>query len=92
VRRWLTILNWYPWHDRADWEQSREGNWWPWRTSQLIPLRHRLGFHGANWHPFWLRGNVWTECIVCGARRMPSFGDASEIPPEEIAPRSRFCE
>lgn len=52
---------------------------------------HSLGFHGAKWQPFWHYGNIWIECGVCEARRMPSFSDASEIPLDAyIAPHSRF--
>lgn len=56
----------------------------------LRDLRHRSGFHGPNWYPFWMDGNVWTECGVCGARRMPSFADASEIPAFMIEQHSRL--
>ncbi len=41
---------------------------------------HRLGFHGANWHPFWLDGDVWVECAVCGARWFPPSEDTINVP------------
>lgn len=48
-------------------------------------LLHFIGFHGANWDGVWIKGNIWTECRACGARRMVSFGNASEIPSEVVA-------
>ncbi len=51
---------------------------------------HWLGFHGQNWRPFWLRGNVWIECVICGARRLPPSEDMVSVPDNEIASRSRF--
>jgi hypothetical protein len=53
---------------------------------------HRLGFHGPNWYPFWNMGDIWIECIVCGARRFPPSEDMNVVPPEEIAPQSRFAQ
>jgi hypothetical protein len=51
------------------------------------PLLHRLGLHGANWEAYGHRGNIWRRCTVCGRRRILSFDDASEIPPEKVLPR-----
>ncbi len=51
---------------------------------------HRLGFHGRNGQPFWLNGNIWIECAVCGARCMPPPEDMNAVPLTEIAPHSRF--
>jgi hypothetical protein len=50
-------------------------------------LLHRLGFHGPNWEAYWHMGNIWTRCTVCGRRRMLSFDDASEMPPEKVLPQ-----
>lgn len=56
----------------------------------MTKFLHRLGFHGRNWEPFWFKGNVWVECVICGAREMIPFEDVNEIPLEAIAPKSRF--
>lgn len=45
----------------------------------MTRLFHRLGFHGANWVPFWRTGNIWIRCRVCGSRRMLSFAEGSEV-------------
>jgi hypothetical protein len=55
-------------------------------------ILHRLGFHGPHWKPFWLHGNVWIECTICGARALPEPMDTYGIPPERIADESRFSE
>ncbi len=52
-------------------------------------LLHRLGFHGQNWLPFWLNGNIYVECIVCWVRWFPPPEDMNDVPAELIAPHSR---
>jgi hypothetical protein len=49
-------------------------------------LLHSLGFHGGNWQVIWYFGNLWTECSVCGRRRMIPFGDYAEMPKGMVIP------
>ncbi len=56
----------------------------------LTTLLHRLGFHGSNWQPFWLHGDIWVECIVCGSRWFAPSEDMNDVPADQIAPHSRF--
>ncbi len=51
---------------------------------------HRLGFHGPNWCAFWWDGDIWVECVVCGARRFPPSEDMIGVPDDQMAPHSRF--
>ncbi len=44
-------------------------NWW------------RRLFHRHDWYCAWFMGNVWTECAICGKRRMIPFEALADIPP-----------
>jgi hypothetical protein len=54
-------------------------------------LRALFGGHACvRWQPFWLRGDVWIECVVCGSRRRPPSEDFNLMLTWDIAPQSRF--